>query len=1195
MGITLYFSNQLMPLAEKLHDNLTPAGADILQPALVVVPNMNLSKWIKLTLARRAAIFMNVEFAYLEKGLWHMLRSLGAASGPQPEMLDQADRHTLLFFILMSAEQGGSDLNPVTTYLGPAEGGAGGHFEIRCWQLAGELARLFQDYEYHRTQMIDGWLDDQPCRDAMEASQKWIYRRMHTLNARLGRYTGRRVCGMFEYARSLGGARVSGQSQGHPSPSRVHLFGLSQISAFHLQLLQRLGSAFDLHIYSLNPSREYWEDVRSPLEKRWIERKRVSRLQLSPQEWSDGDLAGEADHALLSAWGKPGREGIRLLCRLTDYDFQAGFSEAPPPDTVLAAIGHGLLTLAGGQGGALHLPQDRSLQITACPSIRREVETVYHSILYNLETVPELKMTDIAVMVSDMARYKPVVDSVFNRRPARISYNLVDAAARTESLFAQAVLALMALARGNFSRKQVFDLLRNPCVMQRWDYGPETLAVWIGWAEGLGIYHGYENPSTPGEDSPPAGLHSWRQGLERLRISRIMTTPAPISGGPRRHYHGLVPFADINTGDDRLLEKFCALVEALAGAVASFQRPSATARSWRDCLLRSVDQLIEISGSLRGEKTVFESLLDALDGFVRYDDLNALEPGRPLTAEALWAFVSTHLDGLSGGQGDYLTGGVTVSALMPMRPIPFSVVYVLGLEEGRFPGRSPDNLLDLRNRKRCIGDVSLAERNRYLFLETLIAVRTKLYLSYLSRDLQKDRELAPCSVVHQLRRHVEQQILGGRPFLVRQVPIHGDSPAYIAPDAIRSWSDVMVNSNVAQRLSCYRRHGLEKAFAEQATLRERETAARYRPRFQLPDPLPHSPPPPDLPLSIGLLRRFLLDPVTVVGQYHLGVAEPVDGTAELAQREHEPLASRFPIDFEIRTTPLQNWLTFQSTRAGCEPSLDWLAVEFESLYADLSRKSRVPVDAFARQDKTHLKGQVMAMGERLYPFILQMRSARQCFAAVMAGSLPDDAGAGGGVQLRLDPVAIDLGASAAAGLPKRVQLSGGMQWIWQAPDADWHCVVVTGSNRKPRFPDRYVIGPLLTLMALSAAEQPNPWSEGGRVTLHVIYREHLLSLSYGLDPGRSAAYLAGLVDDVLTPSPLVWLPFERLLADPGLRAAIGGEEGGGLHGGTFFEALLEAFTAADDVTAQLTGAVVTPDILVRARRRFGVFVPRKLG
>ncbi len=507
MGVELYFSNQLMPLADKLHENLKPDGnvASILEPPVVVVPNMNLSKWVKLTLARQSDIFMNVEFQYLETGLWQMIRSIDAGAMSEPDRLDNDHLKILLFFILMAADREASDLAPVYQYLHRSGAGTASDFEIRCWQLAEELSRLFQEYEYHRSDMIHRWLSDDSTTDKMEACQRWIYRKMCSLKDQLGRLVGRPLQTMAEYARNVFAIGASGPNQGGHPLARYHFFGLSQISPFHLQLLSQLKSYFDVRIYSLNPSREYWEDIKTPFEKKWIQRKKISGLKLSDAEWSAGDLFTDADHALLSAWGKPGRENTRLLCQLTDYDFHAGFPEIQQPKTVLEAIGHGLLTLEGRDDGPTPLAQDTSLQIVASPGVRREVETVYNSILYNLEADPDLCMTDIAVMVSDMARYKPVVDSVFSRRPHRITYNLVDSSARTESVFAQAVLAIMVLSRGNFSRKQVFDVLRNPCVMKRWEYGPEALAIWIGWADALGIFHDYENPAARSDETPSGG------------------------------------------------------------------------------------------------------------------------------------------------------------------------------------------------------------------------------------------------------------------------------------------------------------------------------------------------------------------------------------------------------------------------------------------------------------------------------------------------------------------------------------------------------------------------------------------------------------------------------------------------------------------------------------------------------------------
>jgi hypothetical protein len=68
-------------------------------------------------------------------------------------------------------------------------------------------------------------------------------------------------------------------------------------------------------------------------------------------------------------------------------------------------------------------------------------------------------------------------------------------------------------------------------------------------------------------------------------------------------------------------------------------------------------------------------------------------------------------------------------------------------------------------------------------------------------------------------------------------------------------------------------------------------------------------------------------------------------------------------------------------------------------------------------------------------------------------------------------------------------------------------------------------------MAICAGGEPVPWSDAGRMTVHVVYREHVLNLEYSMDPVQSAAYLAGLVGDFFRHSPLIWLPFETLFSD----------------------------------------------------------------
>src|SRR5262249_59426690 len=106
-------------------------------------------------------------------------------------------------------------------------------------------------------------------------------------------------------------------------------------------------------------------------------------------------------------------------------------------DTVLRRVQQHLLYRVTDEE---RLPQDNSLQIIGCPGRMREIETVYHSILHNLATNPALMQTDIAILVTDMAAYRPVIQSVFDRPPRRLSYNLADYSASVLSVYVHAFL-----------------------------------------------------------------------------------------------------------------------------------------------------------------------------------------------------------------------------------------------------------------------------------------------------------------------------------------------------------------------------------------------------------------------------------------------------------------------------------------------------------------------------------------------------------------------------------------------------------------------------------------------------------------------------------------------------------------------------------------------------------------------------------
>ena len=1200
MTIALYFSNQLDQLADKFSDVVTDEirGKDnILAPPVVIVPNANLAKWLQLVLADKNSIFMNVGFQYLEAGLWGMLAALDSGEN-KPDMMDNDHLKILLLYILQNLNRSDVDYLPITQYLFGEEEAKRPDDAARLWQLSEKIAHLFKEYEFHRTDMIRKWAMSTPETEGMERCQQRLYARLKILRDELASRTEKQLLSTMEYADLVlaDSRKYKGKA---PVPQSVHFFGLSQISNFHLTLIGRLQNYYTIHIYAMNPSQEFWEDIKTPREKRWIQRKNVKSLALQTAEQDQGELFRQTDNALLAAWGKPGRESVRLMCQLTDYDFNACFTTVKQPSGILQRIQNDILTLSSAAKKAERLSQDRSLQIIACPGIYREVETVYNSILFNLEQDDTLQLTDIAILVPDISAYKPVFDSVFNRRPRQLAYNLVDSHAEIESIYGKAVLAILKLATGRFSRNEVFDLILNPCFMSRWNIGPDEVQAWVNWTTELNIFHTFDSHSKTARGYPASGNFTWQQGLERLRLSRIMATPTVTDPAGFVHYQERVPFSDVKTGDEDLVEKFCLVIESLHQAVDRLNSRDISGEQWRQRFFQTCDQLIEIPQDFKGEAVVRQALFKAFEKLALYDRLQEGAALSGLDVDLIREFIRANLGSISGGHGNYLTGGVTISALQPMRPIPFRIVYVPGMQEGHFPGKADRSSLDLRLSRRRIGDISLPERNCYLFLEMLLSVRQKLYISYVARDLQKDRLQQPCSVINQLKRYVEQEVLAdGQPFRIAEVPLAGCSARYLEPDAISAWCDVLVNDSLTDRVAYYRIHQLWEAFQHRASADDLARVARFDPDLSFDSMASEAEDRQVEKITLRQLKKFLEHPVRLKIQRHLGLYDEEETVEEVVLREDEPFFSEFPLDYRLKMDPIVLWMDAHFSAMAAETAKPDPAAFYHLVYDASRRKSQTPEGAFADIDRDEIMGQVSRIVETLNPVLEQMESAKQLLRVVSIGDpaeepIPSDSRL---ALKRFNPLsmAVQTLTSASETVTRTVELHGQLPWVWQDAADAWHVLVLTGSGKNPKEPDKYVLGPVLFYLFCLVGDESCRWLDSSGITLHVVYRAIVKEWTYRFDRETAASYLVELVSHVLNQSTASWLPFEIVTSRKrSIRPhEMPDDEVNDVIRLQFAAEIEEAFSEEEDYLIRIAKPTIPVDAFDRVRRRFKIYFDR---
>ena len=80
-------------------------------------------------------------------------------------------------------------------------------------------------------------------------------------------------------------------------------------------------------------------------------------------------------------------------------------------------------------------------------------------------------------------------------------------------------------------------------------------------------------------------------------------------------------------------------------------------------------------------------------------------------------------------------------------------MFLLGIDEKTFPRKDYKNSLDLRHEKPIDSDELNSEKDKYAFLNQLLNVKEAIYISYVNKDLQKDEDYYPSSVIDDILRY----------------------------------------------------------------------------------------------------------------------------------------------------------------------------------------------------------------------------------------------------------------------------------------------------------------------------------------------------------------------------------------------------------------------------------------------------------
>ncbi len=710
-GLYLHTGNSLLRLAERLSGLIKENRIENpFEPETIIVQSRGMQRWISMRIAESLGVLSNGRFPFPNAFVYELFeRVLGAApdKGYAPERL--------IFRIMGIIEAAGKE----KTFMALKRYVSGDETGVRLVQLSARIADAFDQYLVFRPEIVLGWENGK--RFFADSPEKEAEEWQAIIWSRISSALGPHPAGL---KRDLVARLVSEKPL--RNAKRICMFGISHLPNFHLEILKACALTADVHVFVLNPCRQYWMDIES--ERKIIGKEKKAGL-------SAQDLHLETGNSLLASMGKQGGDFLGYLYgqdeTITDEE---GLWEEPDETSVLGQIKKGLLDLSGGNDSPKRMidPGDESIAVHSCHSPMREVEVLRDNLLSMFEKDPTLKPEEILVMSPDINTYAPYIEAVFGGEAGTktfIPFNVSDTQ-EIEKPLTDGFFGLLGLSDKRFRASHIISLLDEPVIRARFGISDDDTSIIREWINTACIRWGIDAENRKGLGFDATGENTWRAGLDRLLLGYAMP------GGML--YKGILTIDGIEGERAELLGKFLTFTD-MAFHYGMRLSEKLGLGEWTELLLKMVDDMLDTSECIKGAAALRAAISELSED-------SPCQGG--LCMQAVAHLIKTSIR--KPVTGRFLTKGVTFCSLLPMRSIPMKAICLIGINDDAYPRQDIPAGFNLIRKRPKKGDRSLRDDDRYLFLESIISAGKRLYISYTGQDIRDNSKRPPSVLVSEL-------------------------------------------------------------------------------------------------------------------------------------------------------------------------------------------------------------------------------------------------------------------------------------------------------------------------------------------------------------------------------------------------------------------------------------------------------------
>jgi exodeoxyribonuclease V gamma subunit len=749
MGIHLNISTSLDRLSDQLINDLSADQLGVFDLQWIVTQTEGNNNRIRQQVAARNGIAAGIRFVKMKDVLIKIYKVLS----PGSELFLDRDRMTWAIYDILHQQEFVTRFPAIATYYLDND--------TRRVALASEMADLFDQYQIYRHDQISLWKEASAEPDADLIWQAYLWNKMRS---RLG---DDYIDQIDVYKRLL--TKIKDESL-HDKIKKIfpalRFFGHAIFTPYYLNILSELSKVIEIQFYLLNPCPEHpWMHDSSE--------RRIARLRNKKE--SAYDVTGPKGNELLVNWGTVLKESYYLLLNEEEYVNVYNVIDPPAmeenPKTLLQKIQYEIHNSIPNESREQiddEMLQDESFHLVGCYTPVREVEVLYNYLIHLFANHKDMRARDVLVMVTDIDLYAPFIKAVFDNGPVKIPYAIADESVSGGNSLFHALQHILSVNAESFTSDDVLCLLDSPYIRKRFGFSDISEVRRAVREAGIFFGHSELNPGYA-SDLNEAWMVSWEYGLRKIMYGLCMSGEESFDDGEYQFYPLDSAEGGLMLDRIRLYHFVQTLKEILKKRLVS----------------RTLSEWVQYLGEVMREMILDEDEND--EDFPRFNNLlDSITPMQEIMQEPLpyTTFRQVFFDKLSQERrsGSFGGKGVNFCSMIPMRSIPYKMIALLGMNFDSFPRQ--DSMLSfslLAKGEKRMGDRSIRENDKHLFLESLLAAREKFYISYLARDVQKGSEKPPSTLVDELLDYITYCAKSGEAYKKTKAiihPLHLFSPEY---------------------------------------------------------------------------------------------------------------------------------------------------------------------------------------------------------------------------------------------------------------------------------------------------------------------------------------------------------------------------------------------------------------------------------